>query len=490
MVMAQEPTPSNHGSAIKVQVQQVLVPVIVTDQKGHFVRDLKARDFQVFEDGVEQKLAAFATQGNAAPELIPSDAGPGPRVAALPPSKNMSPLPLTEETSIHAKMRGRPVALPPPNGESPPRYTYLIVLDTLNSSFANFGQLREALKKLFKEEHGSDSQYALVALGRKTLVVQNMTRDPKVVLAALEDKEITKAISSSEAANLANQQADFVRLLEANCTHSAASTPASRDCVHMGVSVTDSIVARANDAAKEREDLTRNFLNDLRRLTEQLSGMPGRRDMIMASDGFNLQPGRDLFEIMAAYTGKPKYLLNNQADSLLELIRAIVRLATAQNVTFYTLDSRGLYIVPTGGFDATQLTTQRKPGAILPEVQRGMETSAKEAQDPMNYLAQATGGVFYHDSNDLLKGLHQSFADGRRYYLLAYNSVEPNRRRQIPCHKSGGQRQGSSYSSQDRLLGVGDKYCHDGDPAACTTFSDGRARPGRKYSDDYSHDAR
>ena len=49
-------------------------------------------------------------------------------------------------------------------------------------------------------------------------------------------------------------------------------------------------------------------------------------------------------------------------------------------------------------------------------------TSAFENQDAMNYLAAVTGGVFYHDSNDILKGLRQSFADGRQYYVLAYNS--------------------------------------------------------------------
>ena len=32
----------------------------------------------------------------------------------------------------------------------------------------------------------------------------------------------------------------------------------------------------------------------------------------------------------------------------------------------------------------------------------------------------ATGGVFYRNSNDLLKELRQSFADGREYYVLAY----------------------------------------------------------------------
>ena len=38
----------------------VSLPVVVTDQAGNHVRDLKKEDFQVFEDGVPQEIAGFA----------------------------------------------------------------------------------------------------------------------------------------------------------------------------------------------------------------------------------------------------------------------------------------------------------------------------------------------------------------------------------------------------------------------------------------------
>lgn len=37
-------------------------------------------------------------------------------------------------------------------------------------------------------------------------------------------------------------------------------------------------------------------------------------------------------------------------------------------------------------------------------------------------LADSTGGLFFGNSNDMLKGLRQALADGRAYYVLAYNS--------------------------------------------------------------------
>jgi VWFA-related protein len=40
----------------------------------------------------------------------------------------------------------------------------------------------------------------------------------------------------------------------------------------------------------------------------------------------------------------------------------------------------------------------------------------------MEQLARATGGVYFHDSNDMLKQLRSAIGDGRDYYLLAYVS--------------------------------------------------------------------
>src|SRR5687768_11835886 len=49
------------GYAERARVDAVLVPVIVTD-RGQFVRGLKSQDFQVFEDGVAQSIAAVVSE--------------------------------------------------------------------------------------------------------------------------------------------------------------------------------------------------------------------------------------------------------------------------------------------------------------------------------------------------------------------------------------------------------------------------------------------
>jgi Ca-activated chloride channel family protein len=54
----QEPAP------IVVRVNEVIVPVTVTDEKGRFVSDLDQKDFKIFDQGIEQKIEFFTRERN------------------------------------------------------------------------------------------------------------------------------------------------------------------------------------------------------------------------------------------------------------------------------------------------------------------------------------------------------------------------------------------------------------------------------------------
>jgi Ca-activated chloride channel homolog len=55
---SQSPTPP----PIQVQVNEVIVPVTVTDEKGRFVSDLDQKDFTVFEEGKQQEIQFFTRE--------------------------------------------------------------------------------------------------------------------------------------------------------------------------------------------------------------------------------------------------------------------------------------------------------------------------------------------------------------------------------------------------------------------------------------------
>jgi VWFA-related protein len=57
------PAPNqNAAPSIKVQVNEVIVPVTVTDDKGRFVSDLDQKDFQIFDQGKAQTIQFFTRE--------------------------------------------------------------------------------------------------------------------------------------------------------------------------------------------------------------------------------------------------------------------------------------------------------------------------------------------------------------------------------------------------------------------------------------------
>src|SRR6266568_4177915 len=50
------------GAAIRVEVNEVIVPVTVTDDKGRFVSNLEKRDFQILDGGKPQTINFFSRE--------------------------------------------------------------------------------------------------------------------------------------------------------------------------------------------------------------------------------------------------------------------------------------------------------------------------------------------------------------------------------------------------------------------------------------------
>lgn len=61
---AQNPVPAAPAGSqsIRVQVNEVIVPITVTDDKGRFVSDLEQKDFKIFDEGKEQNIRFFTRE--------------------------------------------------------------------------------------------------------------------------------------------------------------------------------------------------------------------------------------------------------------------------------------------------------------------------------------------------------------------------------------------------------------------------------------------
>ena len=173
-------------------------------------------------------------------------------------------------------------------------------------------------------------------------------------------------------------------------------------------------------------DQARNFSDPPRTLTQTSPGpdlprvamtsMPTTRTIVFISDGFNRQPGNELYNALQASSPGDKNFGFNPFDTQ-DLLNKVIRLAVANDVRFYTIDSRGLYTLgslPGGGWDASHW------GAPSEAIDRAVMNTARQNTDGLAELAHETGGLSFENNNDLLKGIQTAFADGRKHYVLAY----------------------------------------------------------------------
>jgi VWFA-related protein len=383
---------------IKSDVREVLIPVVITDKAGHYMAYLDRDDFIVSEDGVPQKIINFRRS-----TLRTTSEG-------ITSSATKTPAPVSPVT---------------PHAEQNPKRTYLICLDTLHSTFSDFTQMRNALKQFFAQEQSDDSQYALMVLGRNLHVVVDSTRDPQVILTTLQSKSLLKTIRDSDAANVAFEVDRFARLVQhwcegCQCTNISQDMVAL-DGVHSCAGLKQQVTSASLSFPSRAYVTNRGFLEQLRQLVTAMTTMPTRRTVLLMSDGFNRYAGQEFYDILTAFHVADPNLKFNPRDLQPEL-ESILRLAVQYDVRFYTIDSRGLYThaaVPGNGFEASS------PGVSNETTQAVMSTAWFNG-DAMSQLARQTGGQFFENSNDLLRGVRTAFAAGREEYILAYVPSNPN----------------------------------------------------------------
>ena len=388
----------------RTDVNQVLVPVVVTDAKGHRVANLRAEDFELSEDGVAQKILSFS-------------AGTEPLTAELDAS--------VAAAGKKSKPKDAAAVSPAPAASDAPaaRRTYAICVDTLHSGFENFPAVRKALENFFEHEQRSDSEYWLISLGKKPEVLQYPTADPKVMLAAIRAKSFLTAIQNSEASALGTQISALRRQLDDYCSGRCPCGRSTRPIPMECVGPKQSIIGLVTSSADRTQIFTEFYLKELRAVVEDLSHMPGNRTMILISDGFNLVPGRELYGVMRAYFPNEDRWQLNERDTTPHL-EPILRAAAASNITFYGLNSSGLGSSGDAGavFQASSQGTSSRGAAqtIMPQINSEASRVTYENGTTMAALAKATGGAFIENSNALLSGIQRAFADTRDYYVLGY----------------------------------------------------------------------
>lgn len=364
---------------LRVEASLVEVGVVVRDSRGHSVGGFSRDDFEIEDSGKKRPITAFAvetyTRATAAPAAMkPTEPAAAPAAAPHPPQK-------------------------------PPRFVGLF-FDDFSIGAADLPQAKAAARRFLKEGVESGDRVAIFSMSKP--LVQPFTTD----LARLNDAIDGLMISSRgpggdscpvftsydayQVANRQDQAAVEIKTQEAfRCGACAlplrGRAPSAADLRKCEENI---VVPMAQTVWEQVRDNSLRTLSNVGGIVDYMAGLPGKRVLLMVSSGF------------LANT------LERQQDELASR-------ALHAEVVINTLDAKGLFtndfIETTRGADARSLTRMQMLG-----------TTAKSiGNNPLSFLSASTGGLFFHNNNDLDLGFRELGLIPEHAYSLGFAPDNP-----------------------------------------------------------------
>ncbi len=368
--------------AIKAGVDEVVLDLVVRDRKGKPVNDLRADEIAISDNGAKQTILGFRlVQGS---EAI-SETGS----TKLDPLRQIRLVTLAFESISEPDQRKT---------------------------------ARSAALDLIKGEQGTNVFYSVVEINSRMLILQPFTNSKALLSAAIE-----KATAGSSPAKLVSEsdaiQAELKRQLggatvngsSQDTTTLTAATNAAGQALGPGMDPTQVVLAKVMldmirfDSAAVSSG-TRLSLSALKSLVQALQPMPGRKSVLYFTSGMYVGPDIE------------------------EIFRNLKGTANRANVTFYSVDTRGVMTASQNGGATAQLNsaanssattvTRLAGGASKAEIlasDNAENAGLSNMQLKIRELAEDTGGFLIGDSNDLRAPLRKVNEEISSYYEVTFN---------------------------------------------------------------------
>jgi VWFA-related protein len=346
---SQEVQKPESDEVVRITTNLVQVDAVITDKNGKVVTDLKPEEIKILEDGRPQKITNFSytvTETRAATTRDEKPASVDRNAPPAPPS------------------RLKPEDI---------RRTIAIVVDDLGLSFQSTYYVRRALKKFVDEQMTNGDLVAIIRTGGGMGALQQFTSDKRQLYAAIERVKWNSNGRSGVGA--------FAPL--------EPPTPGPKG---------PEIDAKNEELNQFREDMfSVGTLGAISYVVKGLRELPGRKSILLVSDGFRIY---NLDDPTRGYLAQEK-------------LRRLVDEAGRASVVIYTMNATGLQTLG--------LTAADNPGSgDVEQMLSNRRNAAFETQDGLDYLARQTGGIAIKNNNDLSKGIRRVLEDQKGFYLIGY----------------------------------------------------------------------
>ncbi len=328
-------------SAPRVTSRIVEVSVVAEDKQGRAVVDLKADELALTDGGRPERIVSFSLH----PELPPV-------TPSLPPG--------TFTNRLDQLAGGAPSVT-------------AVLFDGLNTPMARQSYARKQVLAFLKQVEPGNA-VALYTLGHGLSVLHELTRDSRLLVAALE-RYRGEVSTETETAPLA---------LEASGLGRFSSWLDELD--------TNLIEHYSRDRA------LRTF-RALGAIANHLEKVPGRKSLVWVSGSFPVWLGRDRIPLV-------RHSSSDEGDLWPEIDR-LARALNRADLAVYPVDARGLMA----------------PAEYQPEraaISRDMPLVGSSGFMAMDTLAERTGGRAFYNDNDLGRAFRAAVDDSRVAYRLGY----------------------------------------------------------------------
>ncbi|MBE7515316.1 MAG: VWA domain-containing protein [Chloracidobacterium sp.] len=351
------PTPAEDDNVVKISTSLIQLDATFVDSKGNAVRDIRRDEVEVYENGRKQAVSGFS--------FVNVPLGRAVQTAAV--DKNAPPVP-------QAQLRPENI-----------HRTIALVVDDLSLSFTSVYETRRSLKKFVDEQMQIGDLVAIVRTGAGVGALQQFTSDKRLLYAAIERVRWNPLGTGG---------------IGAFAPISAGAAAGDDDTADSDETEIASGSGESLDDYRSRVFAT-GTLGALRFIVQGMGQLPGRKSVILFSDGFRL------FE--KTPTGAPA------TGMVMDFVRQLIDQANRSSVVFYTVDGRGLQVP---GFTAED-NPERTDPASMEAALAGRRDQLFETQEGLTFLAEETGGFAVRNQNDLSGGVRKILND-QSYYLIAY----------------------------------------------------------------------
>lgn len=395
----------DQDDVIRVRSNEVRLDVVVKDKKGRPIRDLKASDFEVLEDGVAQKVESFRFVTREAPVT-----------ASTPGTKDNKSTPTTAPTAT------APTTTTPP-ARSTPAVTAL-VFDRLSPEARSLA--RKAGMAYAQEGMAGGGFTGVFGIDQMLRTVQPFTDNAQLVKDAVD--RATGSIVSTYASGAAKIRENVDRSMAldnqiASSTGAAAAAGAAQNSGAASAAgeaagqaaAEQKLLEMQNQMLDHYERLERDqegfaTINSLLAVISPMQNLPGRKTIIFFSEGLKLPPA-----VMAKFP-------------------SVINAANRANVSIYAIDAAGLRIQSGTAEAAKELNSiagaamaqqgrgndRGSTGPYMRALERNEDLLRFDARSGLGSLSDQTGGFLIHDTNDLVAGLRRIDDDMNGYYFLTY----------------------------------------------------------------------